>query len=165
MAAAGGHNILLSGAPGSGKTMLARRMGSILPEMTDREALEVTRIYSIAGMLKEGEGLIRQRPFRSPHHTVSAAAMIAGGTIPRPGEVTLSHNGVLFLDELPEFGQRVLECLRQPLEDGTVTVSRANASYRFPSRIILIGAMNIPTMVKILIEASESHNTRLFRAC
>ena len=142
VAAAGGHNILLSGAPGSGKTMLARRMGSILPEMTDREALEVTRIYSIAGMLKEGEGLIRQRPFRSPHHTVSAAAMIGGGTIPRPGEVTLSHNGVLFLDELPEFGQRVLECLRQPLEDGTVTVSRANASYRFPSRIILIGAMN-----------------------
>ena len=109
--------------------------------------------------------MIRQRPFRSPHHTVSAAAMIGGGTIPRPGEVTLSHNGVLFLDELPEFGQRVLECLRQPLEDGTVTVSRANASYRFPSRIILIGAMNIPTMVKILIEASESHNTRLFRAC
>lgn len=142
VAAAGGHNILLSGAPGSGKTMLARRMGSILPEMTDREALEVTRIYSIAGMLKEGEGLIRQRPFRSPHHTVSAAAMIGGGTIPRPGEVTLSHNGVLFLDELPEFGQRVLECLRQPLEDGTVTVSRVNASYRFPSRIILIGAMN-----------------------
>lgn len=142
VAAAGGHNILLSGSPGSGKTMLARRMGSILPEMTDREALEVTRIYSIAGMLKSEGGLIRQRPFRSPHHTVSSAAMIGGGTIPRPGEVTLSHNGVLFLDELPEFGQRVLECLRQPLEDGCVTVSRANASYRFPSRIMLIGAMN-----------------------
>lgn len=142
VAAAGGHNVLLSGSPGAGKTMLARRMGSILPEMTDKEALEVTKIYSISGLLTDSRRLIRTRPFRSPHHTVSSAAMIGGGSIPRPGEVTLSHNGVLFLDELPEFGQKVLESLRQPLEDGNVTVSRVSGTLSFPSRIMLIGAMN-----------------------
>ncbi len=142
IAAAGGHNVLLSGSPGAGKTMLARRMGSILPEMTDKEALEVTKIYSISGLLTDNRRLIRNRPFRSPHHTVSSAAMIGGGSIPRPGEVTLSHNGVLFLDELPEFGQKVLESLRQPLEDGHVTVSRVSGTLSFPSRIMLIGAMN-----------------------
>ena len=142
IAAAGGHNIVLSGSPGAGKTMLARRMGSILPDMTRKEALEVTKIYSIAGLLKNNSGLITRRPFRSPHHTVSSAAMIGGGSIPKPGEVTLSHNGVLFLDELPEFGKNALECLRQPLEDGFVSVSRVNATLSFPSRIMLIAALN-----------------------
>ena len=143
IAAAGGHNIVLSGSPGAGKTMLARRMGSILPDMTRKEALEVTKIYSIAGLLKNNSGLITRRPFRSPHHTVSSAAMIGGGSIPKPGEVTLSHNGVLFLDELPEFGKNALECLRQPLEDGFVSVSRVNATLSFPSRIMLIAALNL----------------------
>ena len=142
IAAAGGHNVLMVGSPGAGKTMLARRMSSILPEMTRQEALEITKIYSIAGLLKNNSGLIKERPFRSPHHTTSAAAIIGGGTIPRPGEVTLSHNGVLFLDELPEFSKATLEVLRQPLEDGKVTVSRVNASLTFPSRMILIAAMN-----------------------
>lgn len=142
IAAAGGHNVLMAGAPGAGKTMLARRMSSILPQMTRQEALEVTKIYSIAGLLKNNSGLITERPFRSPHHTTSSAAMIGGGSIPRPGEVTLSHHGVLFLDELPEFGKSTLEVLRQPLEDGQVTVSRVNASLTFPSRMILIAAMN-----------------------
>lgn len=142
IAAAGGHNIVLSGSPGAGKTMLARRMSSILPDMTQREALEVTKIYSIAGLLKNNSGLITRRPFRSPHHTVSPAAMIGGGSIPKPGEVTLSHNGVLFLDELPEFNKNALESLRQPLEDGFVSVSRVNATLSFPSRIMLIAALN-----------------------
>lgn len=142
IAAAGGHNVLMVGVPGAGKTMLARRMSSILPEMSQKEALEVTKIYSIAGLLKSNSGLVSERPFRSPHHTTSSTAMIGGGTIPRPGEVTLSHNGVLFLDELPEFGKSTLEVLRQPLEDGSVTVSRVNASLTFPSRMILIAAMN-----------------------
>lgn len=142
IAAAGGHNVLMVGVPGAGKTMLARRMSSILPEMTRQEALAVTKIYSIAGLLKNNNGLIKNRPFRSPHHTTSSVAIIGGGTIPRPGEVTLSHNGVLFLDELPEFSKSTLEVLRQPLEDGQVTISRVNASLTFPSRMILIAAMN-----------------------
>ena len=142
IAAAGGHNVLLVGVPGAGKTMLARRMSSILPAMDRQEALEVTKIYSIAGLLKNNAGLITQRPFRSPHHTTSSTAMIGGGSIPRPGEVTLSHRGVLFLDELPEFGKATLEVLRQPLEDGVVTVSRVHASLTFPSRMILIASMN-----------------------
>lgn len=142
IAAAGGHNILLVGSPGAGKTMLARRLNSILPEMTIKEALEVTKIYSVAGMLNKNSGLITKRPFRSPHHTTSSVAMIGGGSIPHPGEVSLSHNGVLFLDELPEFSKQTLESLRQPLEDGTVSIARVNASLTFPSRIILCCSMN-----------------------
>ena len=142
IAAAGGHNILMVGPPGAGKTMLARRVSSILPTMSNQEALEVTKIYSIAGLLKQSEGLITNRPFRSPHHTISSAGMIGGGTIPKPGEVTLSHHGVLFLDELPEFGKSTLEVLRQPLEDGVVTISRVNASIAFPASLMLVTAMN-----------------------
>lgn len=142
IAAAGGHNLLLVGSPGAGKTMLARRMSSILPPMTQQEALEVTKIYSIAGLLKHNSGLMTERPFRSPHHTASAAALIGGGSMPKPGEVTLSHNGVLFLDELPEFAKHSLESLRQPLEDGVVSVARVNATLSYPSRIMLIAAMN-----------------------
>ena len=142
IAAAGGHNVLMVGVHGAGKTMLARRLPSILPAMSPQEALETTKIYSIAGLLKNNSGLIQQRPFRSPHHTTSSTAMIGGGSIPKPGEVTLSHNGVLFLDELPEFGKSTLEVLRQPLEDGRVTVARVNATLTFPSRMILVAAMN-----------------------
>ncbi len=142
IAAAGGHNVLMVGAPGTGKTMLARRLPTILPKMSYREALEVTKIYSIAGLLSRDSGLIRQRPFRSPHHTISSVGIIGGGTIPKPGEVTLSHNGVLFLDELPEFTKATLEALRQPLEDGEVMITRVNASLKFPSRMILIASMN-----------------------
>ena len=142
IAAAGGHNVLMSGSPGSGKTMLARRMSSILPELTREEALEVTKIYSIAGLLPPGGGLITKRPFRSPHHTASTTALIGGGTFPRPGEVTLAQHGVLFLDELPEFNKMTLEVLRQPLEDRRVTISRVNATLTFPADFILITAMN-----------------------
>ena len=142
IAAAGGHNVLMVGVPGSGKTMLARRVSSILPQLSRQEALEVTKIYSIAGLLPQNAGLITSRPFRSPHHTISSAGMIGGGSIPRPGEVTLSHDGVLFLDELPEFGKATLEVLRQPLEDGVVTISRVHSSLSFPSRMILIASMN-----------------------
>ncbi|TWH48485.1 magnesium chelatase family protein [Sporomusa sp. KB1] len=142
IAAAGFHNVMMVGPPGSGKTMLARRIPSILPDMTAQEALEVTKIYSVAGMLKNNIGLVRNRPFRSPHHTVSTAGMIGGGSVPRPGEVTLSHNGVLFLDELPEFPRTVLEVLRQPLEDGEVTISRVNATLSYPAKLMLIAALN-----------------------
>lgn len=142
IAAAGGHNVIMVGSPGSGKTMLARRMGSILPELTKEEALEVTKIYSIAGLLPPNGGLIKQRPFRSPHHTTSMTALIGGGTIPRPGEVTLAQHGVLFLDELPEFNKQTLEVLRQPLEDRVVTISRAKATISFPASFMMLAALN-----------------------
>ena len=141
IAAAGGHNVLMVGVPGAGKTMLARRMSSILPEMTREEALEVTKIYSIAGLLS-GRGLIKDRPFRSPHHTSSMTALIGGGSVPKPGEVTLAHHGVLFLDELPEFSKKTLEVLREPIEDRQITISRVHASLTFPSSFILIAAAN-----------------------
>ena len=142
VAAAGGHNVLMSGPPGSGKTLLARSMPSILPRMTPTEALDVTRIYSVAGMLPGDVPLIRHRPFRAPHHTISHAGLVGGGQWPRPGEISLAHRGVLFLDEMPEFGQHGLEVLRQPLEDRTVTISRAQGSLTFPANFMLVGAQN-----------------------
>ena len=142
VAAAGGHNVLMAGPPGAGKTLLARCLPSILPRLTSAEALEVTRIYSVAGLLPTRMPLVTQRPFRSPHHTVSHAGLVGGGRWPRPGEISLAHRGVLFLDELPEFGQHVLEVLRQPLEDGVVTISRAQGTVSFPAKFILVGAMN-----------------------
>lgn len=142
IAAAGGHNILLVGSPGSGKTMLARRLPGILPPMTREEALEVTKVYSIAGLLKGGPGLMQERPFRSPHHTITLSALVGGGTIPAPGEVTLSHNGVLFLDEFPEFSRAALEVLRQPLEDRSVSINRLHRVCRFPAGFLLCCAQN-----------------------
>ncbi len=142
VAASGGHNVIMRGPPGSGKTLLARAVPSILPAMSTEEALEVTRIYSVAALLPAGSGLVTTRPFRAPHHTISHAGLVGGGTVPRPGEITLCHRGVLFLDELPEFGPQVLEVLRQPLEDRTVTISRARMSVTFPANFSLIAAMN-----------------------
>lgn len=142
IAAAGGHNCIMSGPPGSGKTMLARSLPSILPAMTFEEALEVTKIHSIAGTLPKDKPFMSTRPFRAPHHSLSSTALTGGGRIPKPGEVSLAHNGVLFLDEFPEFSRSALEILRQPLEDGEVTVSRVNATVTYPSNFILIAAMN-----------------------
>jgi magnesium chelatase family protein len=142
IAAAGGHNILMHGPPGAGKTLLARSFPSILPSLNIKEALEVTRIFSVAGRLSNNQFLMTRRPFRAPHHTASAVSLIGGGSYPRPGEITLAHRGVLFLDEFAEFNRQVLESLRQPLEDGLITVSRAKGSLTFPAKFILIGAMN-----------------------
>ncbi|MFH1651771.1 MAG: YifB family Mg chelatase-like AAA ATPase [Chloroflexota bacterium] len=142
VAAAGGHNMIMSGPPGSGKTLLARALPSVLPPMTAAEALEVTKIYSVGGLLPPETPLVRQRPFRAPHYTISDVGLVGGGRVPHPGEISLSHRGVLFLDELPEFGHSLLEVLRQPLEDGVVTISRAQGTFTFPAHFMLVGAMN-----------------------
>ena len=142
VAAAGSHNMIMSGPPGSGKTLIARRLPTILPPLELDEALEITKIYSIAGMLPDDVGLVRHRPFRAPHHTISSAGLVGGGSIPRPGEISLAHHGVLFLDEFPEFDRKTLEVLRQPMEDGVVTISRAAANLSYPARLQLIASMN-----------------------
>jgi magnesium chelatase family protein len=142
VAAAGAHNIIMIGPPGSGKTMLARRLPGILPPLTFEESIETTKIHSVAGLLPPNSALVATRPFRSPHHTISDSALVGGGTIPHPGEISLSHHGILFLDELPEFARNVLEVMRQPLEDGRVTISRSKMSLDFPANFMLVCAMN-----------------------
>jgi len=142
VAASGGHNVLMIGPPGSGKSMLARRLGTILSEMTLQESLETTKIHSVSGLLTDKKSIIATRPFRSPHHTISDAALVGGGSVPAPGEISLAHNGILFLDELPEFKRNVLEVMRQPLEDGEITISRVEKTLRYPARFMLVAAMN-----------------------
>ncbi|MBQ4542939.1 MAG: YifB family Mg chelatase-like AAA ATPase, partial [Clostridia bacterium] len=142
VAVAGGHNILMIGSPGSGKSMIAKRIPSILPAPTFQEALETTKIHSIAGVLPENISILKNRVFRSPHHSVSAVGLVGGGTVPKPGEISLAHNGVLFLDELPEFTRQSLEVMRQPLEDGKITIARVNASYTFPANVLFVASMN-----------------------
>jgi magnesium chelatase family protein len=142
IAAAGGHNLLMIGPPGAGKTMLAQRLSTILPSLSFDESLETSKVYSVMGLMPKGQGLITIRPFRAPHHTISDAGLIGGGQTPKPGEVSLAHNGVLFLDEMPEFKKNVLEVLRQPMENGTVTISRASSTITYPANFILVGAMN-----------------------
>ncbi|HHU90816.1 MAG TPA: YifB family Mg chelatase-like AAA ATPase [Clostridiaceae bacterium] len=142
VAASGGHNLIMIGSPGSGKTMLARRLPGILPDLSFEEALEITKIYSVSGLINQKTALIRERPFRSPHHTVSAASLVGGGSNPKPGEVSLAHNGVLFLDEIPEFPRRTLDVLRQPIEDGVTNISRVNYSVTYPCKFMLVAAAN-----------------------
>jgi len=142
IAAAGGHNMIMIGPPGAGKTMLAKRLFTILPELSFQEALETSKVYSVMGLMPKGQGLIQKRPFRAPHHTISDIGLIGGGQNPKPGEVSLAHNGVLFLDELPEFKKNALEVLRQPMEDGQVTIARANFTVTYPASFMLIAAMN-----------------------
>src|SRR6056297_2449679 len=156
VSAAGGHNVIMVGPPGSGKTMMARRLPTILPPLTLDEALETTKIHSVAGLLSNGKALVTNRPFRSPHHTVSDVALVGGGSIPMPGEISMAHNGVLFLDELPEFKRSALEVMRQPLEDGNVSISRARMSVNYPSRIMLVASMN-PSPTGDWYDPSDEH--------